>query len=119
MLNKYFKSIIDQSEEPIVICDLDYKILYMNSVAVENYHQDLTDKSLRDCHNIESNQKMEQILDWFRKDVKNNKVYTYHSNKANRDTYIVALRDENQELIGFYERHISRNVEVKEKYIME
>ena len=119
MLNKYFKSIIDQAEEPIVICDLDFKILYMNSVAVENYHQDLTGKSLKDCHNQESNQKMEQILEWFKKDVKNNKVYTYHSTKSNRDTYIVALRDENQKLIGFYERHISRNVETGIKYNMD
>ena len=63
MLNKYFKSIIDQTEEPIVICDLDFKILYMNSVAVENYHQDLTGKNLRDCHNADSNKKMEQIIE--------------------------------------------------------
>lgn len=119
MINKYFKSIIDQTEEPIVICNLDFKVLYMNSVAIENYNQDLTGKSLRDCHNEQSNQKMEQILDWFRKDTKNNKVYTYHSNKSNRDTYIVALRDENQELIGFYERHISRNAETSERYVMD
>jgi len=26
MINKYFKSIVDQTEEPIVICDLDFKI---------------------------------------------------------------------------------------------
>ncbi len=119
MLNKYFKSIVDQSEEPIVICGLDYKILYMNSVAIANYHQDLTGKNLRDCHNEKSNQKMEQILNWFRKDINNNKVYTYHSTKSNRDTYIVALRDENKELIGFYERHITRNAETSERYTMD
>ena len=119
MLDNYFKSIIDQTEEPIVICDLDFKILYMNSVAIDTYHQDLTGKSLRDCHNLQSNQKMEQVIDWFRKDTKNNKVYSYHRDKSNRDTYIVALRDENQELIGFYERHIDRNVETGERYLMD
>lgn len=119
MINKYFKSIVDQTEEPIVICDLEFKILYMNDNAITNYNKNLVGKSLRDCHNEQSNQKMEQILDWFKKDIKNNKVYTYHSNKSNRDTYIVALRDENNELIGFYERHISRNTETKEKYLMD
>lgn len=119
MINKYFKSIVDQTEEPIVICDLDFKILYMNDNAITNYNKNSVGKSLRDCHNEQSNQKMEQILDWFKKDIKNNKVYTYHSNKSNRDTYIVALRDENKELIGFYEKHISRNVETKEKYLMD
>ena len=118
MINKYFKSIIDQTEEPVVICDLDFKILYMNNIAITNYNKNLVGKNLRDCHNADSNKKMEQIIDWFRKDTKNNKVYTYHSNKSNCDTYIVALRDENQELIGFYERHISRNVDTNERYVM-
>ena len=45
MLNKYFKSIVDQSEEPIVICDLDYKILYVNRVAIENYKQNIRNLS--------------------------------------------------------------------------
>ena len=119
MINKYFKSIIDQTEEPIVICDLDFKILYMNVVAKAKYNQDLIGKSLRDCHNPESNRKMNQILDWFKKDTKNNKVYTYHRKELNRDSYMVALRDENQKLIGFYERHISRNIETGEKYVMD
>lgn len=119
MLNKYFKSIVDQCEEPVVICDLDFKILYMNKVAIDNYNKDLIGKNLKDCHNEDSNQKIEEILNWFKKDKKNNKVFTYHSNKSNRDTYVVALRNENEELIGFYERHETRTAETGERYIMD
>lgn len=36
-MNAYFKSIIDQDQCAIVICDLDHEILYMNPAAVERY----------------------------------------------------------------------------------
>ena len=36
-LNAYFKSIIDQDREAVVICDLDHTILYMNPAAVVDY----------------------------------------------------------------------------------
>lgn len=36
-LNAYFKSIIDQDREAVVICDLDHTIIYMNPAAVVDY----------------------------------------------------------------------------------
>ena len=42
----------------------------MNDNAITNYNKNLVGKSLRDCHNEQSNQKMEQIIDWFKKDIK-------------------------------------------------
>ena len=36
-LNAYFKSIIDQDREAVVICDLNHIIIYMNPAAVVDY----------------------------------------------------------------------------------
>ena len=36
-LNPYFKSVIEQDRAPVVICDLEHIILYMNPSAMENY----------------------------------------------------------------------------------
>ena len=36
-LNAYFKSIIDQDRESVVICDLNHIIIYMNPAAVVDY----------------------------------------------------------------------------------
>ena len=54
-LNAYFKSIIDQDRESVVICDLNHIIIYMNPVAVVDYKKyggaSLLGKSLLACHN--------------------------------------------------------------------
>lgn len=53
-LNAYFKSIIDQDRESVVICDLNHIIIYMNPAAVVDYGKyggaSLLGKSLLACH---------------------------------------------------------------------
>ena len=56
LLNKLFKSVLEQDKAPIVICDLEHTIVYMNPVAIERYHKDLTGLSLKKCHNGKSNE---------------------------------------------------------------
>lgn len=116
MLNKFLKSVIDSDTAPIVICDLSHTVVYMNSVAIKQYKIDLTGKSIKTCHNNESNEKIECVVEWFKKDNNNNVVYTYHSDKENKDVYMVALRDDNNELIGYYEKHEYRNKEILKFY---
>ena len=57
-LNAYFKSIIDQDREAVVICDLDHTILYMNAGAVVHYKKygsaSLLGNSLLACPNPHS-----------------------------------------------------------------
>ena len=36
-LSAFFKSVIDQDRAPVVLCDLDHTILYMNPAAIRNY----------------------------------------------------------------------------------
>lgn len=120
MLNQYFKSIIDQDRAAVVICDINHTIIYMNQAAINNYSkrggEKLLGTSLFDCHNADSNEKIVRVVEWFKQSINNNVIYTYHDEKKNKDEYMVALRDENQNLIGYYEKHEFRDPETMEKY---
>ena len=113
MLNKLFKSILEQDTAPIVVCNTDSVIVYMNPSAKERYHKDLTGSNLKDCHNTKSNEMIERVLAWFGESRDNNSVYTYHNDKENKDVYMVALRDDEGTLIGYYEKHEYRNMETR------
>ena len=110
-LYKFLKSILGQDSAPIVVCDLEHTIVYMNPSAIEHYHNDLTCGNLKDCHNAKSNEMIDKVVAWFGKSVDNNIIYTYHNEKENKDVYMVALRDEDGTLIGYYEKHEYRNRE--------
>jgi hypothetical protein len=115
----FYKSMADQDRAAVVICNLRHEIIYMNPAAVQNYKKWGGDKligaSLLDCHNTESREKIERVLDWFSKDESHNIVYTFHNDKQNKDGYIVALRDAGK-LIGYYEKHEYRNPETMKLY---
>lgn len=119
-MNAFFKSVIDQDRAPVVICDLNHVIVYMNPVAEKNYEKwggaDLVGKSLMDCHNEKSREAIEKVVEWFKESVENNIVYTFYNEKQNKDVYMVALRDDTGELIGYYEKHEYRNREMMERY---
>ena len=116
MLNKLFKSILEQDTAPIVVCDLNHIIVYMNPSAIKAYHKDLTGSSLKDCHNAKSNEMIDKVVWWFGESMDNNIIFTYHNEKENKDVYIVALRDDDGTLIGYYEKHEYRNRETKNLY---
>ena len=115
MDNNYFKSVIDADEAPVVICDLSHTVVYMNPTAVKRYEKRggaaLIGRSLMGCHNADSKDKIERVIAWFKKDPANNKVYTFHNEKKNKDVYMIALRNGDGELIGYYEKHEYRNIE--------
>ncbi len=116
MLEKLFKSIIDQDTAPIVVCDTESVIVYMNPSAINRYHKDLTGNNLRDCHNAKSNEMIDRVLAWFAKSKDNNIIYTYHNDKENKDVYMVALRDDDGRLIGYYEKQEFKNAESSMPY---
>ena len=117
-----YKSIVDQDRSSIVICNLKHEIIYMNPAAVSSYAKRGGDKligrSVLDCHNPESRDKIQQVVEWFAADESHNIVYTFHNEKQNKDVYMVALRDDG-ELIGYYEKHEYRNAETMEPYDMK
>ncbi len=111
-----FKSVLDMDRSPVVICDLKHTIVYMNKTAIERYHKDLTGSSLLDCHNAKSNEMIIKIVDWFRESTDNNMIYTHKNEKENKDVYMVALRNDEGNLIGYYEKHEYRTSETAEAY---
>ena len=111
-ISSYFKSIIDQDKSPVVICDTDHTVIYMNPSAVERYAaaggKSLVGKSLLNCHK-KSGDIIKEVLNWFAQSTENNSVHTFYNEKENKDVYMVALRDDDLKLIGYYEKHEYRN----------
>ncbi|MBQ4533586.1 MAG: PAS domain-containing protein [Ruminococcus sp.] len=116
----FFKSVADTDTAPIVICDTDHIIIYMNPSAVDRYAKmggaGLLGKSLLDCHSGESNDRIKAVVRWFEESSENNRVFTFHNDIENKDVYMIALRSESGELIGYYEKHEYRTPETAEPY---
>lgn len=116
----FFKSVIDRDRSSVVICNTDHTIIYMNPSAIERYSKrggaNLIGKSLLDCHNENSSEMIKKVVNWFYENTDNNMIYTYKNTSENKDVYMVALRDDNKKLIGYYEKHEYRNPETAEIY---
>lgn len=119
-LNVALKSLAELDRAPLVLCDLSHIIVYMNPAAVKRYSKwggaSLLGKSLMDCHNEESRAGIRRIIGWFAQNPANNRVYISYNEKENRDTYMIALRDDNDVLIGYYEKHEYRTPETETPY---
>ena len=115
-LYNLFKSIMDMDTAPVVVCDMDDIIVYMNPSAVKRYHKDLTGRSIKECHPPQANEMIEKVLAWFKESRDNNIIYTYRNDEENKDVYMVALRDDDGKLIGYYEKHEYRNIETMPLY---
>lgn len=119
-LMQYFKSIIDEDHCAVVICNLEHEIIYMNPSAAERYQKRgglaLVGKNLLDCHNSQSADKIRKVIAWFHESKSHNRIYTFYNEKENKDVYMIALRDGNGELIGYYEKHEYRERETEAYY---
>ena len=119
-LSPYFRSVMEQDQCAVVICNLEHEIIYMNPAAVARYVKsggaELVGKSLLNCHTERANEMIKKVVAWFGESVDHNKIYTFYNEKENKDVYMVALRDEDSTLIGYYEKHEYRNRETEEFY---
>ena len=119
-LTPFFKSIIEQDLCAVVICNLEHDIIYMNPTAVSRYAKsggaELVGKSLFNCHTERSNEIIKKVVAWFAESADHNRIYTFYNEKENKDVYMVALRDEAGNLIGYYEKHEYRNRETEVFY---
>lgn len=121
MINsQYFKSIIDQDRTAVVICNLAHEIIYMNPAAIRQNKADGSEafigKSLMDCHTPKAREMIAKVVEWFKADSSHNRIYTFHNVKYNRDVYMIALREEDGTLIGYYEKHEYRTQEQGKRY---
>lgn len=121
-LTSYFRSVLEQDTSPIVLCDLQHTIIYMNPSAIERYAKNggekLIGKSLLYCHPKDAQQKIQDVLKWFESDKTHNRVLEFQNTEENKDVYMIALRDEQDDLIGYYEKHEYRTNDVGPTYVM-
>ena len=69
MLNKLLKSVLDQDTAPVVVCDIDDIIVYMNPCAIKRYHKDLTGRSIKDCHPPKANEQIDKVVACFKEKI--------------------------------------------------
>ena len=100
----YVERLIDTKPTPVVICDLEYRIVFMNTCAKKRYKkshgEDIVGKKLHAFVDIETLSKIDMVVEWFKESKDNNKVFSQHT-ESNTDVYIIAIRDLDGELIGF------------------
>lgn len=119
-LFQYFKSVVDLDRAAVVLCDLRHEIIYMNPAAEERYKgRAAVGQCLLDCHGERSDEMIKRVVEWFSEDVSHNIIYTLYSERENMDVYMTALRGENGELIGYYEKHECRTRESMAAYDFE
>lgn len=121
-MEAFYRAVLDQDRAPVVLCDLNDTIIYMNETAKQRYAKegggDLVGKSLLGCHNPKSAEMIHRVVAWFAADVSHNIIYTFRNPKENKDVYMVALRDADGTLIGYYEKHEYRTAETMPLYGM-
>ena len=118
-LDLYFKSIIDLDNTMIIVCDLNHTIVYMNDIAKTTYEKkgkNLLGSNLLNCHNDDSKEKIKKVIEWFLKDKNNNRIHTFYNEKQNKDGYMIAIRDNDKNLIGYYEKHEFRTKDLTPFY---
>ena len=115
-LSAFFKSVLEQDPAPVVLCDLAHTVVYMNPAATLRYKVDLTGRSIKDCHPPKANETIDRVVAWFAQSTQNNSVYTYRNDQEDKDVYMIALRDDEGNLIGYYEKHAYRGRETAPLY---
>ena len=87
----YLEGFIEAVGRPVVICDMDCNIIYINEIA-KNRRGAFGEKYI-ECQNIkpflreEAVTKLNMILEWFKEDENNNCVYAKHNEKENVDSF--------------------------------
>lgn len=119
-LTPFFKSVIDQDDQPVVICNRAHTVLYMNPTALRRYEKRggaaLVGRNLLECHGEASAAVIKRVLDWFDQSAAHNRVFAYRIEAENADIYMVALRGEGGEVIGYYEKHEPRTRDTEPFY---
>jgi len=116
----YLKGLVDARKSPVVICDAESRIVFMNKFAVGKYEkyggEKMIGQLLMNYCSIEDYSKVSMLVEWFKESKDNNIVFSHHESDTNGDVYIVAIRDQNDEFIGFASAHEQRTPETSEPY---
>ena len=97
---------LDTINSPIVFVNNDHVICYLNRTAKIRYYEnrgysDLVGKSLFECHNAESEKQVKKI---YNKLLDGEDEVFLKVTDDNEKITVVAVRDDTNKLIGYYER---------------
>ncbi len=97
-------AILDSLKSPVMFCDLDHTIRYMNQPAIKHYKdgESLLGKSVLDCHNEKSQRQMVDILKRMQNDGLEEELIVETPKKR---VWMRAVRDLNGMVVGYYERY--------------
>ena len=122
-ISDILSGLIDTNPSPVVICDLDYRVIYMNKTAVKDYAKyggaDLVGKLITPFCGEEAMSKVNMVIEWFKESKDNNRVFGFHTDEKNTDVYLVAIRDKKGRLAAFTSIHECRTPETGESYKMD
>lgn len=99
-----FKGILNSYPYFIVFVDNEYRIRFMNKIAQEHYEKkgkNLVGKSLFDCHNEKSIEKIKINYEEIKNTGKDIFVFV---NSRNQRVYMQGVKDSKGNWIGFIER---------------
>ena len=101
-----YEAILDSIHHRIVFVDNDHVIRYLNEPARKWFYEkrgyaDLVGKSLFDCHNPDSREKLLRLYDRLRQG--ENEVFVKVT-AENEKASMVAVRDPAGRMIGYFER---------------
>ncbi|HDL17649.1 MAG TPA: PAS domain-containing protein [Bacteroidetes bacterium] len=104
MIDDRTKSLIlDSLKNPVAFTDTNHIIRYMNKAAIEHYDEgeNLLGRSLLDCHNEASQKMIHEIYTEMQQGLEERLI----TDSEKYRIYMLAVRDENGQLIGYYERY--------------
>lgn len=109
-MEKLLSSFANSIPDPVVITGLDHTVLFVNRAGVELFKEDesLVGKSVFDCHNQDSRQKMEAVLERLKSGEDEVQITTRQGeDPENRQyTFMRAIKNDDGELIAYYERYM-------------
>ncbi len=99
---EFFQDLLDSLKNPLLFADTGHIVRYLNKAA-QNFYSGgliLVGSSLLDCHNQQSQQAMQAILERMQQGLDEELI----TNNEKWRIYMRAVRSSTGELIGYYER---------------
>jgi len=96
-------AILDSLKDPLLFADTEHTIRYMNRAAIAHYDegQSLIGRSLLDCHNEQSQQKIIEILATMQAGEEERLI----TDNEDHRIYMRAVRGADGQVLGYYERY--------------
>ena len=103
MNEKMKDAILDSLKNPVVFCDLDHIMCYMNKAAKSHYSEgeSLIGKNVLECHNETSQKQMLEIFEEMKQGLEERLI----TDNEKYRIYMRAVRDDFGALLGYYERY--------------